>query len=235
LRKEIFPASDSAGFLNNNEVITVEQIEQLNWFQQGGVVMYILTVFSIIVVAVTVEKLIKLARLKCNFEPAEEKVLHLLNEKDAAELANLKGSRLLDLSQRPIYLIGYAAGLKYSYEGIARALEREIQRLEEEILKGIAWLASIGNVAPFVGLFGTVLGIIRAFHGITEMEKGGLQAMSRGISEALVATAAGLAVAIPAVIIYNLLTRAIRSRLVKVDNEAREFLDRLKEGGLLDA
>jgi biopolymer transport protein ExbB/TolQ len=212
------------------------QTQQLNWFQQGGVAMYILTAFSIILVAITVEKLIKLARLKCRFEPAEEKVLQLVRDGDQAEMAKLKDAKLPDLSQRPIYLIGYAVGLKYSYEGIARALEREIQRLEEETLKGIAWVASIGNVAPFVGLFGTVLGIIRAFRGIGgEMEKGSLQAVSRGISEALVATAAGLAVAIPAVILYNLIARAIRARLVKVENEAREFLDRMKEGGMLDA
>jgi len=214
----------------------VEQTEQLNWFQQGGVVMYILSIFSFILIAITVEKLIKLARLKCNFEPAEEKVLQLITDGDKTELATLKDSNPADLTHRPIFLIGYAAGLKYSYEGIARALEREVVRLEEEMLKGIAWIASIGNISPFVGLFGTVLGIIKAFHGMSrQMETGGLQSVSRGISEALVATASGLAVAIPAVLLYNLLSRAIRARLVKVENESREFLDRLKEGGMLDA
>ncbi len=198
--------------------------------------MYILTVFSLILVGITVDKIIKLSRLKCNFEPAEEKILELVQARNKDELSKLKDAKLADLSQRPIYLVGYAAGLKYSYEGISRAVEREVLRLEEEVLKGIAWIASIGNVAPFVGLFGTVLGIIRAFHGISsDLESGGLREISRGISEALVATAAGLAVAIPAVLLYNLLTRAIRARLTRIDTEAKEFLDRLNEGGLLNA
>ena len=210
--------------------------QQLNWFQQGGPAMYILAVFSFILVGITIEKLIKLSRLKCNFNPAEDKVFELIKDGNIDELSKLNESNPSDLSQRPIYLIGHAVGLKYTYAGIARALEREVTRLEEEILKGIAWLASIGNVSPFVGLFGTVIGVIRAFHGISmDMEKGGLQQVSRGISEALVATAAGLAVAIPAVILYNIISRAIRARLVRIDNESREFLDRLKEGGMLDA
>ena len=210
--------------------------QSINWFQQGGVVMYILSAFSLILVTITIEKIIKLSRLKCKFEPAEAQVLKLVQARDNAALLKLKDEKPSDLSHRPIFLIGYAAGLKYSYDGIARALEREVLRLEEEMLKGIAWMASIGNVAPFVGLFGTVLGIIRAFHGISsDLEAGGLREISRGISEALVATAAGLAVAIPAVILYNLLTRAIRARLAKIDTEAKEFLDRLNEGGLLNA
>jgi len=214
----------------------VEQTQHMNWFQQGGPAMYILAIFSFVLVGITIEKLIKLARLNCRFEPAEEKVFQLVKDGDVEELKRLKDAKLRDLSQRPFYLIGYAVGLKYSYDGIARALEREIVQLEEEILRGIAWLASIGNVAPFVGLFGTVIGIIRAFHGISsDMDKGGLQQVSQGIAEALVATASGLAVAIPAVILYNVITRTIRARLVRIDNEAREFLDRLKEGGLLNA
>jgi biopolymer transport protein ExbB/TolQ len=197
--------------------------------------MYVLVLFSFVLVGITVEKLIKLARVKCRFQPAEEKVFGLIKEKNTEELIKLKDADIKDLGQRPIYVIGYGVGLKYSYETLARAIEREIVLLEEEILKGIGWLASIGNVAPFVGLFGTVIGIIRAFHGISmEMEKGGLQQVSKGIAEALVATATGLAVAIPAVIIYNVVTRTIRGRLVRIDAEAREFLDRLQEGGMLD-
>ena len=213
-----------------------EQTQNMSWFQQGGPAMYILAIFSFVLVGLTIEKLIKLSRLKCQFEPAEEKVFQLIKDGNIDELKRLKDAKPLDLSQRPFYMIGYAAGLKYSYHGIARALEREIIQLEEEILRGIAWLASIGNVSPFVGLFGTVVGIIRAFHGISgDIDKGGLQQVSQGIAEALVATASGLAVAIPAVILYNVIARTIRARLVRIDNEAREFLDRLKEGGLLDA
>ena len=196
--------------------------------------MYILTIFSIILVAITVEKILKLKRLKMDFEPAQEKVLEAIRSGDEAEILKLKDSNPSDLSQRPLYVIGHAVGLKYSYPAIARSIDRELVRLEEEILKGIAWLATIGNISPFVGLFGTVLGIIRAFHGIgVGMESGGLQAISAGISEALVATAAGLAVAIPAVLIYNLISSAIRAKLVQISTEAHEFLDRLKEGGVI--
>ncbi len=85
-------------------------------------------------------------------------------------------------------------------------------RLEAE--RRLSWLASIGTNAPFIGLFGTVLGIIRAFHDLSRQGTQGSTIVSAGIAEALVATAAGLLVAIPAVVAYNHFQRQVKEMLL---------------------
>jgi len=86
-------------------------------------------------------------------------------------------------------------------------------------------LASVGSVAPFVGLLGTVLGIISAFQGIASTGSGGLSSVSAGISEALIETALGLAVAIPAVLAFNYLSTVIARDEMALNTAAGELLD----------
>jgi biopolymer transport protein ExbB/TolQ len=86
-------------------------------------------------------------------------------------------------------------------------------------------LATIGSTAPFVGLFGTVLGIIHAFQGISAQKSTGLGAVAGGIAEALVTTAIGLFVAIPAVWLYNYFTNKIEGFDVEMDNSSSELVD----------
>src|SRR5271163_3900793 len=96
-------------------------------------------------------------------------------------------------------------------EASKRALERAEAIVHAELKRGVSSLATIGSTAPFVGLLGTVLGIIHAFQGIASNKSTGLAGVSKGISEALVTTAIGLFVAIPAVWIYNYFTSKIES------------------------
>lgn len=93
--------------------------------------------------------------------------------------------------------------------------------------RGLALLATVGANAPFVGLFGTVLGIIAAFHDLSVNTAEASEAVMAGISEALVATAVGLMVAIPAVVLYNAFTRWVRTRVARVDSLASLLLARL--------
>src|SRR5271166_2268572 len=86
-------------------------------------------------------------------------------------------------------------------------------------------LATIGSTAPFVGLFGTVMGILNAFKGISEQKATGLGAVAGGISEALVTTAFGLLVAIPAVMMFNYLTGRVEAFDVEMDNSSSELID----------
>ena len=98
--------------------------------------------------------------------------------------------------------------------------ELMLSKLKEERVKlerFLGVLGTLGNVSPFIGLFGTVIGIIKAFRDLAASGTGGPSVVARGIAEALVATAAGLLVAIPAVIIYNYFTR--RLKVVTVDME----------------
>jgi biopolymer transport protein ExbB/biopolymer transport protein TolQ len=110
-------------------------------------------------------------------------------------------------------------------EASRRALQRAVAVGIEDFRKGLSGLATIGSTAPFVGLFGTTVGIINAFAGMSQAEDTGLAAVAGGISEALVATAFGLFVAVPAVWMYNYFTTKIESFVVEMDNSSSELLD----------
>jgi biopolymer transport protein TolQ len=109
------------------------------------------------------------------------------------------------------------------------AIERSLQiGVNEEIAKlerNMSWLATTASVTPFVGLFGTVLGIIRAFQDLSQQGSTGLKAVGPGIADALFATAAGLLAAIPAAIFYNLFGHRIREIGARMDDFAMEFLN----------
>ena len=110
-------------------------------------------------------------------------------------------------------------------EASARALERAHAITHAELKRGLGGLATIGSTAPFVGLFGTVVGIINAFQGISSEKSTGLGAVAGGISEALVATAIGLFVAIPAVWMFNYFNEKVQGFGVEMDNAASELID----------
>jgi biopolymer transport protein ExbB/biopolymer transport protein TolQ len=110
-------------------------------------------------------------------------------------------------------------------EASKRALERAEAIVHAELKRGISSLATIGSTAPFVGLFGTVVGIIHAFGSIATEKSTGLGAVAGGISEALVTTAIGLFVAIPAVWMFNYFTTKIEAFDVEMGNSSSELID----------
>jgi biopolymer transport protein ExbB len=94
--------------------------------------------------------------------------------------------------------------------------------------RGLSFLATVGSNAPFIGLFGTVLGIIQAFHDLAANTSEASEAVMAGISEALVATAVGLLVAIPAVVLYNFFTRWVKGRLARSESLADLVMSQLE-------
>jgi len=110
-------------------------------------------------------------------------------------------------------------------EASRRALERAEAIVHAELKRGISSLATVGSTAPFVGLLGTVLGIIHAFEGISTQKSTGLGAVAGGISEALVTTALGLFVAIPAVMMFNYFTNRVEAFDVEMGNSSSELID----------
>jgi biopolymer transport protein ExbB/biopolymer transport protein TolQ len=110
-------------------------------------------------------------------------------------------------------------------EASRRALERSEAIVHAELKRGISTLATIGSSAPFVGLLGTVVGIINAFKGISQEKSTGLGAVAGGISEALVTTALGLFVAIPAVWVYNYFQARLEALDVEMGNSSSELID----------
>lgn len=109
-----------------------------------------------------------------------------------------------------------------------RELERRLAQLDTEVRRGMGILASTGSTAPFIGLFGTVIGIITAFQGIAAAGGGGLEAVSAGIAEALIVTAVGLVVAIMAVLIFNYLTPRFDRFEMGMQHAASELIDHLE-------
>jgi biopolymer transport protein ExbB len=116
-------------------------------------------------------------------------------------------------------------------ERARRHLERTLELLGADMRRGMPVLASVGSVAPFVGLLGTVVGIISAFQGIASTGSGGLSSVAAGISEALVETALGLAVAIPAVLAFNYLSSTITTDERQLAAAAGELADTLEGWG----
>ncbi len=124
--------------------------------------------------------------------------------------------------------VGNPTGVVRSMTAVQRSLQiaasEELTRLERRL----PWLATTGAVTPFIGLFGTVWGIIDAFHGLGTAGAATLRAVAPGISEALITTAAGLFAAIPAVIAYNLFTHSLREFGARMDDFALEFLNAIE-------
>ena len=106
-----------------------------------------------------------------------------------------------------------------------RGLERSVAIVHAEMKRGLSGLATIGSTAPFVGLFGTVVGIINAFKGIASSKATGLSAVAGGISEALITTALGLLVAVPAVWTFNYFTNKVEAFDVEMDNSSMELIN----------
>ena len=123
--------------------------------------------------------------------------------------------------KRQVASTGMLRNLTAIQRGMQIGVSEEITRLE----RNMAWLAITAAVTPFVGLFGTVWGIIDAFHGLGTAGAATLRAVAPGISEALITTAAGLAAAIPAVIAYNLIGASIREFAARGDDFALEVLN----------
>ena len=118
-----------------------------------------------------------------------------------------------------------AASSEFIFESVARALERQSGREVATLKRGLPLLATVGSITPFVGLLGTVVGIINAFQSMAASGSGGLGTVSAGIAEALATTAIGLGVAIVAVMFYNYLQSWVDARSVDLTESANEFLD----------
>jgi len=120
------------------------------------------------------------------------------------------------------------AGLAKFEQGpmaVGEAMTGAKARAKLRLQRNLAFLGTLGNNAPFIGLFGTVIGIIHAFQGMALSGSGGIGSVSKGISEALVTTALGLGVAIPAAWLFNYFTNVLERFQVEMSNSASELVD----------
>jgi biopolymer transport protein ExbB len=210
------------------------------WGDMGLVarlIAFVLVIMSMISFGVAIERIYTFAQARKQsklYAPQVAKHLKDGRLKDAIAISSSKTYRYSHLAKVVLaglqeYQFQQESGAALSREDLVDTVRRAIQRASaltaNDLKKGVAALATIGATAPFVGLLGTVVGIITAFQGIAATGSGGLGAVSAGISEALVETALGLVVAIPAVWFYNYLTGRIEYFKVEMDNSSSELLD----------
>jgi biopolymer transport protein ExbB len=174
-------------------------------------VLWLLSALSIISLGVMIERAIYLIRGRLDMGAAATDLTRALDDGGSEGVRKAFSARLNAPEARILM-----AGVE-KHEGGAESVERAMnaRRAVEKtrLERNLAFLGTLGPTAPFIGLFGTVLGIIGAFHGLALNTQGGIGVVMANLSEALVATAAGLLVAIPAVIIYNVFVRLVARRM----------------------
>ena len=185
-------------------------------------------------VYVTIERMLVLNKAFASSGTFAKKSRPLLDELDLKSLLDLsKGKEfekapLAKLTRMGVEAYNRHDGAEQRVEFARRDLERRLDEVGAEVRKGVNFLASVGSTAPFIGLFGTVIGIIVAFQGIAAAGGGGIEAVSAGIAEALIVTAIGLAVAITSVLIFNYLSARFDKLDMAMQHAAGELLDHLE-------
>jgi biopolymer transport protein ExbB/biopolymer transport protein TolQ len=209
--------------------------EEMGWVAKG--VAIILVFMSMWSFGVAIERYYTFAQARKQSKLYAPQVAKHLKEgrlKDALSVSQAKTYQYSHLAKVVLaglqeYQFQQDSGGNLTRDDIVDTVRRAIQRgtalTANDLKKGIPSLATIGATAPFVGLLGTVIGVINAFHGISTTGSGGLGAVSGGISEALVETALGLVVAIPAVWMYNYFTGRLEYFNVEMDNSSSELVD----------
>jgi biopolymer transport protein ExbB/biopolymer transport protein TolQ len=199
----------------------------------GWIVIVILLLMSIYLIAVGIERYLTYSKAKAQSRQYAPKVAQALKNSNIDEAINIsdkhKDSHLAMVVSSGLKEFSAHQGNSDIYgeemEASKRALDRAIAVKTAELKRGLAGLATVGSTAPFVGLFGTVVGIIGAFVALASAENAGIGAVGAAIAEALVATAFGIAVAVPAVWLFNYFTNKVTSFGVEMENSASELVD----------
>jgi len=210
--------------MNNNGIDT--QLLDLMLRAGSHWVLYLLLGLSLAAVAIMLERLWFFVQERPPTAAIAAAMGALRKSGTGDALEKLSGARSMQAAVARACLAHAADGPAAVDEHKAAAIEYERGRYERRL----AFLGTLGNNAPFVGLFGTVLGIIRAFHDLAGNTMQGTQAVMSGIAEALVATGIGLLVALPAVATYNAFTRHVERAASAAEVIAHQILAFLKTG-----
>ena len=178
-------------------------------------VLWLLLLLSVLSIAVIIERFFFFKKYKMNIKNFSETLTGHLQKKDYEAIETLCKS-----TQSPEASV-VMQGLNVKERG-AKSMEEAMDGFligeRHKIDRGLTFLGTLGNNAPFIGLFGTVIGIIQAFNDLSQNAGGGPQVVMAGISEALVATAVGLFVAIPAVIAFNSFNRMVKKHFSRAES-----------------
>ena len=209
----------------------VQMVQDAGWMARG--VLIILLILSVYSLAVMIEKFKSYRAAKqqsIEYLPVLVKCLKEGNLQGAVDKSKQYGKSHIArvVSAGLLEFLNQGSEVTKSFDvvgAVERALERETAITSAEMKKGLGGLATIGSTSPFIGLFGTVFGIINAFTGISMSGSGGLAAVSAGIAEALITTGFGIGVAIPAVACFNYFTNRLERFQVEMSNSSAELID----------
>jgi len=232
-------ASLAAFFQDQQQVgfSVVDMWHNMGWLPKG--VVFLLLIMSVWSLAVMIDRALYFSAARKQSREFAPKVAGALKEgrlDEAIKVADRsKKSHLAEVVTAGLQEFrNYGSGGTVSedqVEASQRALERSEAIVHAKLKRGLGGLATIGSTAPFIGLFGTVVGILNAFQAIATQKTSGIGAVAGGISEALVTTAFGLFVAIPAVMAFNYFTNRVEAFDVEMDNSSSELVDYfLKQG-----
>jgi biopolymer transport protein ExbB len=195
----------------------------------GGWTLYTLLIFSIVSVTIIVFKIFEFKK-KGRIDP--KSFLKIIKKKIHDEPVSF-AVLYCDKINTPVSYVGKAGVAKYadtSSTNVEETMNREVLIETIKLEKYTTIVGTIGSIAVYIGLFGTVLGIIRSFHDISKVGSGGISVVIGGVSEALIATAAGLCVAIPAVAAYNFFMKRIDNFVVEMEYAVSALEELLKTG-----
>lgn len=190
--------------------------------RSGGFVMIPLIAASLLIWAIIFERSIRYWKLDEKLSQFQREVIDALTQKDFKQAkwlcdrqAELPVARLLSVALQSDTLN-------------LQQIERNRQKINQELRKGLWILGTLGSASPFIGLFGTVVGILKSFQMIAETGKGGFAVVAAGISEALIATAAGILVAVVSVIAFNTFQVKWGKLVFTIRTNTEELLEKLK-------
>lgn len=205
----------------------------LGILKQGSASMWIIVACSVMALAVALERAIALwgftARTKA-LADAVARALYRADLDDGRAQCERSGSAAADVFLAGLVALTPRPGTRAAPpEKIAAAVERERQQVNLKLRRNLWILGTVGATAPFVGLFGTVIGIMHAFRQMAVTGQGGFAVVAAGISEALVTTAGGIAVAIEAVVIFNFLNVHVQKLALQLRLLTEEYVEIVKE------
>lgn len=201
--------------------------EFLSLIRSGGIAMAVIIAAAMIALAVAIERTVALFGVIHRARDLGDSVARHLFRGEITE-----GRAIAERSRTPaadIFLAGFQRLGRASLDQVEGAVERERQAVGLRLRAHLWMLGTVGAVAPFIGLFGTIVGIMRAFHQISVTGQGGFAVVAEGISEALVTTAGGIVAAVMAVVLYNYFQSRVARTLMELKLISDEFIEVIKE------
>jgi biopolymer transport protein ExbB/biopolymer transport protein TolQ len=220
----------SLAFFDGEESVNFSALglwQHMGWLAKGvAILLFIESIWSL---AVMIDRVLYFSAARKQSREFAPKVAGALKDgkiDEAIKIADRsKKSHLAEVVSAGLSEYRASGGTEAGIESAQRSLERAESIVHAKLKRGLSVLATIGATAPFVGLFGTVVGILNAFQAIATQKTSGIGAVAGGISEALVTTAFGLIVAIPAVMTFNYFTGRVEAFDVEMDNSSSELVD----------